>query len=295
MKTTFEIAAPAGFSFRNVLYGHGWSDLAPFETDYENLRLTAVLSVPKPISVTIGKSGDDRLLISTSEKLRDPEITAVSISVGHILRFDEDLAGFHAFAERDKRLEWVAACDAGRFLRAPTVFEDVVKTLCTTNCSWSLTKMMVRNIVAELGEETADGLRAFPSPSALARMNEDFFRNKIRAGYRSPYFIELARWVADGDLDPESWLRCELPTTELKKEIKKIKGFGDYAAENLLKLLGRFDGLALDSWLRGAFYKTHRNGEACDDKEIAAHYERYGQWRGLAIWCDLNAEWYVSK
>ena len=31
----------------------------------------------------------------------------------------------------------------------------------------------------------------------------------------------------------------------MKKEIKKIKGVGDYAAENLLKLLGRYDGLAL--------------------------------------------------
>ena len=38
------------------------------------------------------------------------------------------------------------------------------------------------------------------------------------------------------------WLTSDLPTAELLKQIKGVKGAGDYAAENLLKLLGRYDG-----------------------------------------------------
>ena len=134
--------------------------------------------------------------------------------------------------------------------------------------------------------------RAAYSSSAGLNFAEGFFRDTIRAGYRSPYFVELAERVASGELDVESWLHSELPTPELKKQLKSVKGVGDYAAENLLKLLGRYDGLALDSWLRGSFYKTHNNGRACKDKKIERHYHKFGEWKGLAIWCDMTEKWF---
>ena len=87
------------------------------------------------------------------------------------------------------------------------------------------------------------------------------------------------------------WLTSELPTPELKKEMKKVKGVGDYAAENLLKLVGRYDGLALDSWLRSQFYKNHNNEKTCPDKKIERHYKKFGPWRGLVIWCDMTEKW----
>ncbi|MBP7416089.1 MAG: hypothetical protein KA831_05510, partial [Pyrinomonadaceae bacterium] len=79
-----------------------------------------------------------------------------------------------------------------------------------------------------------------------------------------------------------------------KKEMKKVKGVGDYAAENLLKLVGRYDGLALDSWLRAGFYKKHNKGKKCDDKKIARHYHKFGPWQGLAIWCDMTEDWFTD-
>src|SRR6266545_2400997 len=45
-------------------------------------------------------------------------------------------------------LRWALARGAGRLLRSPTVFEDAVKTLCTTNCSWALTRLMVERLCA---------------------------------------------------------------------------------------------------------------------------------------------------
>ena len=72
--------------------------------------------------------------------------------------------------------------------------------------------------------------------------------------------------------------------------MKKVKGVGDYAADNLLKLVGHYDGLALDSFLRSEFYKTHRNAKKCPDKTIEKHYKRFGKWRGLVMWCDMTKE-----
>jgi N-glycosylase/DNA lyase len=154
---------------------------------------------------------------------------------------------------------------------------------------------MTTNLVELLGEASNDGRRAFPTPNAMASVGPEFYRDEIRAGYRSAYFAELAQSVASGDIDPESWLTSDLPTPDLKKEIKKIKGIGDYAAENLLKLIGRYDGLALDSWLRAGFYKKHNHGKPCPDKRIETHYQNYGEWRGLAIWCDMTEDWFIKK
>jgi 3-methyladenine DNA glycosylase/8-oxoguanine DNA glycosylase len=51
-------------------------------------------------------------------------------TVAHMFRLDEDLSGFYVVVSEDEDLAWCAV-GAGRMLRAPTVFEDVVKTICT--------------------------------------------------------------------------------------------------------------------------------------------------------------------
>lgn len=285
----------AGFSFKHTVYSHGWSELAPFELDEENWRLSYVFRAGKggkPVSATVSETRGG-LRIDMSDGKADHK--RILRDVAHILRFDDPLEEFYALAKIDDRLAWVPAVNAGRLLRSPTVFEDLVKTLCTTNCSWSLTKKMVNNLVETLGEPAADGKRAFPAAEALAGVSEDFYRDEIRAGYRSPYFVELSEAVASGKVDPESWLNSELHTAELKKQIKRLKGIGDYAAENLLKLLGRYDGLALDSWLRAEFYKKHNREKVCPDKKIERHYKKFGSWKGLAIWCDMTERWFDGK
>jgi hypothetical protein len=44
-----------------------------------------------------------------------------------MFRLDEDLSAFYALVAADGELSW-CELGAGRMLRAPTVFEDVVKT-----------------------------------------------------------------------------------------------------------------------------------------------------------------------
>ena len=294
MKQTVFLETPPNFSFRHTVYAHGWCDLRPFHLDEENWRLSYVFTNAEgAVSPAVISDARGKLKIELADSKLDKK--RLLRDVRHMLRIDEPLDDFYGLARREERLAWVAAVNAGRLLRSPTVFEDLVKTICTTNCSWALTKNMVVNLVEYLGEESSGGDRAFPTPQAMARVPAAFFRDEIRAGYRSPYFAELAESVASGKLDPEAWLRSDLPTSELKKEIKKIKGVGDYAAENLLKLLGRYDGLALDSWLRSQFYKKHNKEKACPDKKIEKHYRKFGTWKGLAIWCDMTERWFDGK
>jgi 3-methyladenine DNA glycosylase/8-oxoguanine DNA glycosylase len=292
MPVELSIPTPKEFDFLTTVRGHGWYDLSPFnlnETEgvlrYVFTNASATTAATGAIS---GRPGELRVRMSS----RSIPTGKVIRDVRHILRLDDDMAEFYEAARREDRLQWAAEIGAGRMLRSPTVFEDAVKTLCTTNCSWALTKKMVENLVEKLGKPSSGGARAFPMPAAMADMDEAFYREEIKAGYRSPFFVEFAEAVASGQVDPEAWLHSDLPTPELKKEIKKVKGFGDYAAENLLKLLGRYDGLALDSWLRAKFYEKYSSGRKCTDKKIAKHYAKFGKWQGLAIWCDMTEYWH---
>jgi N-glycosylase/DNA lyase len=294
VKTAFKIAAPANFNFRRTVYSHGWYDLPPFELDKENWILTGVFEVENsaPVAASIRES-DDGLTIEIFGEIDEKTAEKIIKDFRHCLRLDEDYSQFYALTNEAEHFKWISETGSGRLLRSPTVFEDLVKTICTTNCSWALTKKMVTNLVEKLGEPTADGARrSFPTPEKVAAMPVEFYTNEIRAGYRAGYFPELAAKIVSGALDVESWLYSDLPTAELKKQIKTIKGCGDYAAENLLKLLGRYDGLALDSYLRMRFAKIHNNEEKCDDERIYRHYEQFGEWRGLAMWLEMTKEWH---
>jgi N-glycosylase/DNA lyase len=290
------IRTPADFSFKRTVLSHGWCQLLPFEFDQGRWELLRVLEWPeqetRPLTIRIRGSKRTVRVSTDGRVLSRRAIAKIERDVRHMMRLDDEMNGFYDSVLDDPEFSWIAREGAGRLLRSPTVFEDLVKSLCTTNCSWALTEKMVTGLVNGLGHEALDGRKTFPTPEAMAHAPEKFYREVVRAGYRAPYLKELAERVAAGELKPESWLRSVLPTPELKREMKRVKGVGDYAAENLLKLVGRYDCLALDSWVRGKFART-RGGKraAVDDAGIARFYSRFRDWRGLALWCDMTRDW----
>lgn len=287
------VPVPPSFSFKRTAASHGWSELPPcsINAGYTTLRRVVSLGAGRaPVAVEIS-GADGALLVAAPGRLARRDVEKITRDVRHMFRLDDDLDGFYAALSAAPGYEWVARSGAGRLLRSPTVYEDLVKSLATTNCSWSLTKLMCARLVEGLGPRARGGGHAFPTPAEMAAAPPDFYRDEMRSGYRAPYFKELAERVASGELDVESWLASELPTPELRREMKKVKGVGDYAAENLLKLVGRYDVLALDSWVRATFKSKHNRGRACRDDKIARHYARFRHWRGLALWCDLTHDW----
>jgi len=287
-----KIPTPKTFSFRRTVASHGWYGLLPFTLDSKKWELSRVIDVGEKPPVTISMTAQKRhIRISTSRPLTKAESTIVLRDARHILRLDDDLGSFYLATGSDPDFAWIGEQGAGRMLRSPTVFEDLVKMICTTNCSWALTVKMVTGLVENPGRETNDGRRSFPTAQAMASMPPKFFVDEVRAGYRAPYLKELSDRVASGELNVEEWLTSDLPTSELVKKIKGVKGAGNYAAENLLKLIGRYDGLALDSWTRAKFFEIRNNGRKANDKKIARYYARFNEWRGLALWCDVTRDW----
>jgi N-glycosylase/DNA lyase len=208
-----------------------------------------------------------------------------------MFRLDEDLSSFYAVARDDDALAW-AALGAGRMLRSPTVFEDVVKTICTTNCAWSGTVRMVTALVEELGvPASGTKRRTFPTPATMAGADETFYKNVARAGYRGAYLRQLAEDVASGALDLEELNDRDLSDEEVEARLLALPGVGPYAAAHvMLTSLGRYSRLVLDSWTRPTYAKLVGRKQVAD-KTIARRFKPYGDYAGLAFWLLLTRSW----
>lgn len=285
--------------FRRTIASHGVADLPPNRIDDEAWTLELTLPLPGKAPGTVRVSEGRRGYVKLDVIGRAPgkaDLDRLRSSVAHVLRLDENLSPFYEAAAADPELSWAAA-GAGRMIRSPTVFEEVVKTICTTNCTWSATVRMVSALVENLGEpgETADGPfgRAFPTPEAMAKANLRFYKDVVRAGYRGQYLRSLAQSVASGKLDLEYFGRAsteDLPDDELAAQLLALPGVGPYAAAHVMMLLGRYTPLVLDSWTRPAYLKIS-GAKRAKDTTIKRRFRRYGPYAGLAFWLYLTQDW----
>jgi 3-methyladenine DNA glycosylase/8-oxoguanine DNA glycosylase len=278
--------------FARTIVSHGVAELPPNRVDLAARTLETTLPVPggaRTVRLTHarGKLHVDVVAGATAARMRD----ALAATVAHMFRLDEDLSGFYAVVSTDGELAWCAS-GAGRMLRAPTVFEDVVKTICTTNTAWSGTRKMTAALVDNLGVQAPGGARTFPTATAMAEADESFYRDVARAGYRGPYLKTLASAVAAGRLDLEQLNDPALPDEEVAERLLALPGVGPYAAAHvMLTSLGRYSRLVLDSWTRPTYAKLAGARRTVKDTTIERRFKRYGDWAGLAFWLYLTRSW----
>ena len=189
-----------------------------------------------PVLTTVHVEGIDALTDNQVEEIRR--------GLRRSLEIDRDLSSFYALVQQHPRYAWIEQLGAGRLLSAPTVWEDLVKTLFTTNTTWRMTIQMTERVVT-LGDAYANSSHAFPTPQRLASMSVEDLNAHVRAGYRGDYLHLLATRIANGELEGELWRDADLPSDEVYKRIKALKGFGDYAGT--ISTAGHFDRLATDS------------------------------------------------
>jgi N-glycosylase/DNA lyase len=184
-------------------------------------------------------------------------------------------------------------------LRSATVFEDVVKTICTTNCAWSATERMVSGLVEHLGAPArgtpSSGVagRAFPTPEAMAAADDELYVKVVRAGYRGRYLRDLSRAVASGELDLESFGRAtpdEISDDQVHAHLLALPGVGPYAAAHVMLMLGRYSRLILDSWTRPKYARL-AGRRLVADRTIERRFRKYGPYAGLAFWLYLTRDW----
>ncbi len=296
----FKLPARKPFKFMSVVNSHGWTQLAPFSFDETSKTLSYILRLSNGRVIELRLTdGRDGVNVET-DRLKKSEQKEVVGSVAWMFGLDMDFSAFYAASRAEPKLAHVKKQALGRLLRSPTLFEDVVKTIFTTNTLWGATKNMTKRLVEEYGVALTsypkssggssssppadEAPKAFPTPEAIAASNPETIKEKIRVGYRAPAIHELAVRVASGKYDLESLKNSSLPTLELRKELMTINGVGPYAAANLLLILGRSDFIPVDSWALKLVSHEWYRGKPITAREVEKRFEKWGEFKGLAFW-----------
>jgi len=317
-RVKFTLSARPPFNFLSVVNSHGWRQLAPFSYDENTNMLSYVmrLSNGRVIELEL-RDAKDGVIVET-QQLNNTERQEVADKVTWMFGLDMDFSLFYAASRGEPKLARAKKRALGRVLRSPTLFEDVIKTILTTNTLWAATKNMTLRLVNEFGEYLSSAGRAarndsegrtliprsgrepagarrpgasagaetkaFPTPEVIAASTPDEIKEYIRVGYRAPAIHELAVRVASGQFDLESLKTSDLPTLELRKELLTINGVGPYAAANLLMILGRHDFIPIDSWALKLVSHEWYRGQPITPKEVEKRFETWGEFKGLAFW-----------
>lgn len=299
----FNLSARPPFNFRSVIESHGWVQLAPCGYDKAKSTFTYIdrLASGHVVEYRVSESADG-VQVQT-EALTKLELAEAKEKVRWMFALDADFSAFYKVARKESKLRHAAKLARGRLLRSPTLFEDVIKTILTTNTLWGATKRMTLNLISEFGEplsggrvapsvseertkttETTMEKRAFPTPESITASSPDVLREKIRVGYRAPAIHELATKITSGEFDLEALKTSTLPTLELRKELLKMNGVGPYAAANLLLILGRSDFIPVDSWALKLVSHEWYRGKPVTAKEVEKRFEKWGEFKGFAFW-----------
>lgn len=282
----FSLKSPASFSLPAVVRSHGWIQMPPFEeTPDHGLAYTLRLKSGRVLRFEV-HAADERLLVDVSEMLTPGEQTELRTAITWMLGLEQEFDEFYLLAQKEPKLSMMVERRAGRVLRSPTLFEDVIRTILTTNTLWKHTLRMCRELTTRYGEPLPGRpeFHAFPTPEQLATVGEPTLREQCRMGYRAPYVSELASRLASGEFDLEALKTSPLSTPDLRKQLMGIKGVGGYAAANLLMLLGRYDYVPVDTWALKVVSNEFFGGEKVTPKQVLETFAPWGKWQGLVYW-----------
>ena len=277
------VSLPLPYDFAGCTRGHGWYVLEPYAPTPTGIRRVERLASGRVVLLELTFDAACTAVAVTADcRLSSEEQREVGAKVRWILRADEDLTDFYATCAERGGI-YALAIGKGRLLRSPTVFEDAVKVVLTTNTTWRQTKAMVSRLVEGLGEPhpTDPRLRAFPTPESILGAGERYLTTEGRLGYRAQAVLGLAERAAELE-----GLRGVGSSEELRRRLLSLRGIGPYAAATLLMLLGRYDYLAVDSELRSFAAKKYFASGTPAASELAHLYEDWGRWRYLGYWLD---------
>lgn len=298
------MTAPVHFDLVRTVYSHGFHQVVPFSWDRLSSRLDVAvrpaLCTP-PLHTDQGRAGRSPVLISIVQKgaaldvrvdardRRKPErlLSTVRAIVRHVLDMDRDLRDFHAVCRRHAALRWVPRARAGRILRCPDVFTDVVVSICGTNTSWKQAVRCVDRLCDIAPRAARTGPRCFPTAVELLDAGSAHLVDHARVGYRHKTILEFCEMVASGEVDLATPLSPEVTGPELRRFFGSLPGIGPITARYLATVHGCADELAVDSLVLRYIGDKYHEGRRPTAEQVQRRYASFGAHRALAYWFEF--------
>jgi hypothetical protein len=227
--TTFTLQTPPGFKYMPTIWSHGWYQLAPFQFDEPARALSRVheLADGSVVRISVAPQDDDRALAVTVEgllgALTGAQQAEITQAVTRILALDIDLNDFYAALRDRPDYAWIERAGAGRIMVSPTVWEDLAKTLLTTNPTWNMTRQVVGRLRA--GQPSANPTPRLPQTADRRRPERTTQRQSapgiaaLTTGWR-----RARRWAGRKPVRRRRRRRRTLQARPLVQGLRRLRG-----------------------------------------------------------------------
>ena len=223
------------------------------------------------------------------------DLEAARALVARCFRVDEDVTPLDRLAETDP--PFGALVQRLRGLRAlimPSAFESLVWAITGQQINVAFAYKLKRVLIEQFGRRLEQDARTyflFPDAERLARLDPDELRALQFSGQKARYIVDLARLIADGQLDLEG-LRS-VPPDDARATLMQLRGVGRWTAEYvLMRGLGARDELpAADIGLQTAAARLYRLDRRPTEPELRALAEPWTGWStyyAFYLWFTLN-------
>ena len=126
---SLSVTPPTDFSFVATVDSYGWERLAPFSFDRETGVLRRLERLPsQPAHLELSCAETINVTVHSEVRLSGEDEGYVRTFVTNCLALDLVLSGCYAQVAADPAYNFIAAQKLGRPLRAPTMWENLVKT-----------------------------------------------------------------------------------------------------------------------------------------------------------------------
>jgi DNA-3-methyladenine glycosylase II len=254
---------------------------------------------------SLGTTERPRLLLQVigDHEVSDGVLETAITTVRRTFTLDADVTEFVALAERDPIFGTLITCLHGiRPILIPDPFEALIWAVIGQQINVAFARKLKLALVEICGRllslpEIGD-YPLSPEPEVIAAVEIEQLRGRQYSRQKAEYVLELARAVADGELDLS--LVASMPHEEAIAAITRFRGAGRWTAEYvLMRGLGMRDSLpAGDLGLRaviGRWYGLDRHASESEVRELA---ERWAGWRGWAAfywWFATQSKWFSPE
>jgi AraC family transcriptional regulator, regulatory protein of adaptative response / DNA-3-methyladenine glycosylase II len=196
------------------------------------------------------------------------------------LRTDPGAFERHVIESGDGRL--IAGRAGVRVPCSANLWEGLVWAIIGQQINLPFASALRRDLIALRGDDAGGGLRAHPTPAAMANLDVADLRALRFSGRKAEYLIGLARAVVDGALDLDELDRAHAPAVETR--LLALRGFGPWSAQYvLMRSLGFADCVPVgDAALTLALQRYFDLDERPDAARTRQLMARFAPWRSLA-------------
>ena len=196
----------------------------------------------------------------------DDELTLWPL-VQDYLRLHDDLDGIYQSIQGDARLDAAIARYRGLRIVRQDPWECLISFICSANSNIPRIITNVEDMSKSFGRPVGIGdqvRHTFPTPAELAEAGERRLRD-LRLGFRARYVAEVARIVADGDLD--LFALREAPYDEALEVLTTLPGVADKVANCVMLFsLDKLEAFPVDVWVHRALQEWYPADMAVDKR-----------------------------